>query len=175
MHQCANSLVHALVAVPEIPFKLLPSNGHFSLRDAKSIIVDSRHAEASDPDGQTLIPPTLSEFAHVFQQDLNSTLRIDLPIVSGTAAKDGSIFITLDEDKGKFVDVAGRYTSEGYQLDIDQAVTISGASPLGSWWATRSILQMATLSNASDLVHGTSVDSPGWSNRGFMVSTFKMI
>lgn len=47
-------------------------------------------------------------------------------------------------------------------------VTVTGASPLGAWWATRSILQQALLHNGSIPI-GTGTDSPGWGTRGMML------
>lgn len=166
----ANSLVNAIVAVPEIPFKA--DEGTFVLGDLKSIILDPRHANATDNKGQTLIPPTLAEFTRHFQEDLESIFGLQVPVLSGEKAAKGSIFITLSDDNSKFVDVAGRHTSEGYSLEIGESVIVSGASPLGSWWATRSILQLAIL-NSQNLQYGIATDAPGWANRGLMVSFMK--
>jgi hexosaminidase len=123
-----------------------------------------------DTDGQTLIPPTLSQFAEIFQEDLSSTLGVKLPVVQSTQAHRNSIFLTLDHSNTTFVDAAGRHTSEGYLFSVDDSgVTIAGASPLGTWWGTRSLLQTAALNKLS-VAHGSGVDAPGWANRGFMVS-----
>lgn len=162
----ANSLANAIVSVPEIPFKA--DEGIFVLGDLKSIILDPRHANATDTKGQTLVPPTLAEFTRLFRDDLESIFGLQVPIVSGEKAAKGSIFITLSDDKSKFVDVAGRHTSEGYSLEIGESVIVSGASPLGSWWATRSVLQLAVL-NSQKLQYGIATDAPGWANRGLMV------
>ncbi|KAM3427992.1 hypothetical protein MY4824_009107 [Beauveria thailandica] len=158
--------VHAIVAVPEIPFKVSP--GVFSLQNLNSILLDPRYANATDSEGQTLVPPTLSEFAHTFQQDLKTTLGLQVPVESSESALEGSIFITLSNNTTRFKDAAGRATSEGYQLEIGEAVTISGASPLGAWWGTRSVLQLAVL-NEKQLNYGIATDSPGWANRGLML------
>ncbi|KAM3446828.1 hypothetical protein MY3296_009300 [Beauveria thailandica] len=158
--------VHAIVAVPEIPFKVSP--GVFSLQNLNSILLDPRYANATDSEGQTLVPPTLSEFAHTFQQDLKTTLGLQVPVESSESALEGSIFITLSNNTTRFRDAAGRATSEGYQLEIGEAVTISGASPLGAWWGTRSVLQLAVL-NEKQLNYGIATDSPGWANRGLML------
>jgi hexosaminidase len=140
------------------------------LHQLQSIVVDSRYARTVDNDGQTLIPPTLAQFAQTFQEDLGSTLGIELPIVQSTQAHINSIFLTLDQANTTFVDTAGRHTSEGYLLSVDSnGVTIAGASPLGTWWGTRSLLQIAALGKLS-IAQGSGVDAPGWANRGFMVS-----
>ncbi len=68
-----------------------------------------------------------------------------MTIVNGEEAAPNSIFITLDSST-KFQDVAGRNTSEGYKLSVtNDGITIAGASPLGAWWGTRSVLQAAVL------------------------------
>ncbi|KGQ04092.1 Beta-hexosaminidase subunit A1 [Beauveria bassiana D1-5] len=150
---------YAIVAVPEIPLKVSP--GVFSLQNLNSILLDPRYVNATDSDGQTLVPPTLSEFIYTFQEDLETTFGLQIPVQSSEIATEGSIFITLSNDTAKFRDAAGRATSEGYQLEIGEAVTISGASPLGAWLGTRSVLQLAVL-NEKKLSYGIATDSPGW-------------
>lgn len=121
-----------------------------------------------DNDGQTLIPPTLSEFAEVFQEDLESSLGIKLPLLHGQKSGTDSIFLTVDNNT-EFHDAAGRATSEGYSLTVSQSgITIAGASPLGTWWGTRSLIQEAVL-NDLNIPQGSGTDAPGWATRGVMV------
>lgn len=156
-----------LVTVPTVPFT--ETKGTYHLDRLSSIVVDSHYSQSVQIDGLTLIPPTLQEFAETFQQDLRSSLAIDLPLNYDTAPEKDTIFITL-RNHTRFQDVAGRYTSEGYELDITgDGITISGASPLGAWWGTRSLIQAAALGKRV-LPQGTGVDAPGWANRGLMVS-----
>ncbi|KAH8891925.1 glycoside hydrolase, partial [Thozetella sp. PMI_491] len=75
---------------------------------------------------------------------------------------------------GDYLDAAGRETSEGYTIATSPSgITIAGASPLGVWWGTRTILQQGVLSLASSGVpsvpYGSGVDVPGWSARGMML------
>lgn len=157
-----------MVTVPSTPFNCQP--GQFSLRHLKSIVLDSRHAQAVDKTGQTLIPPTLEDFTRTFKEDLKSSLGLDVPVIKGTQPAPNSIFVTLD-DKSKFKDAAGRHTAEGYRLSVGaNGITVAGASALGAWWGTRSILQTAAL-NDKNVAHGEGVDAPGWAYRGMMVST----
>lgn len=73
------------------------------------------------------------------------------------------------ENKTDFQDAAGRFTSEGYHLRVDgDGVVVTGASPLGAWWATRTIIQAAVTGNSA-LLQGSGVDAPGWGTRGAMV------
>ncbi|TPR11931.1 Acid trehalase [Aspergillus niger] len=156
-----------LVTVPTIPFD--DNNGTYALSQLTKIVVDTRHASTVDTQGQTLIPPTLREFAATFQEDLRSSLGINLPLVSSSTSSDNTIFLTFSNNTG-FRDVAGRFTAEAYALHIDnKGITISGASPLGVWWGTRSLIQAAVVSK-HDLPQGSAIDAPGWETRGVMES-----
>ncbi|GAB1208293.1 hypothetical protein APSETT445_007037 [Aspergillus pseudonomiae] len=134
----------------------------------EDIVVDARYADAIDNDGATQIPPTLQQFAETFQKDLQSTVGIDIPLTSSRTAAVNSIFFTLANETG-FQDAAGRYTSEAYTLTVNEnGVRISGASPLGAWWGSRSLIQAAVVSGHT-LPQGSAVDAPGWANRGVML------
>lgn len=164
---CQSGVYAQLLTVPTIPFK--ETGGVYSLQRLTSIIVDSRVAESVDHDGQTLIPPTLKEFAETFQNDLRSSVAIDLPLEYDDTPKKDTIFISVSNNTG-FQDAAGRWTSEGYELHVGPTgVTISGASSLGAWWGTRSLIQAAVL-RRNVLPQGAALDAPGWANRGLMVS-----
>ncbi|KNG80858.1 beta-hexosaminidase [Aspergillus nomiae NRRL 13137] len=155
-----------LVTIPTIPFT--GANDTYSLSQLTSIVVDARYADAIDNDGATQIPPTLQQFAETFQKDLQSTVGIDIPLTSSRTAAVNSIFFTLANETG-FQDAAGRYTSEAYTLTINEnGVRISGASPLGAWWGSRSLIQAAVVSGHT-LPQGSAVDAPGWANRGVML------
>ncbi|KAH7026926.1 glycoside hydrolase [Macrophomina phaseolina] len=155
-----------LLTVPTTPFEA--ANGSLSLSSLHSIIVDSRYLDAVNEDGETLIPPTLQEFAQTFSGDFSKTLGLNLSLSTGTAPGNGAIFLTLDNSTD-FLDAAGRATSEGYHLSITtDGITISGASPLGAWWGTRTLLQAAVLNNAT-IPTGSAIDAPGWATRGVML------
>ncbi|GAB1199599.1 hypothetical protein APSETT444_008953 [Aspergillus pseudonomiae] len=155
-----------LVTIPTIPFT--GANDTYSLSQLTSIVVDARYADAIDNDGATQIPPTLQQFAETFQKDLQSTVGIDIPLTSSRTAAVNSIFFTLANETG-FQDAAGRYTSEAYTLTVNEnGVRISGASPLGAWWGSRSLIQAAVVSGHT-LPQGSAVDAPGWANRGVML------
>ncbi|OGM51316.1 beta-hexosaminidase [Aspergillus bombycis] len=155
-----------LVTIPTTPFT--GTNDTYSLTQLTGIVVDARYADAVDNDGATQIPPTLQQFAETFQKDLQSTVGINIPLTSSKTAVANSIFFTLTNETG-FHDAAGRYTSEAYTLTINEnGVKISGASPLGAWWGSRSLIQEAVVSGHT-LPQGTAVDAPGWANRGVML------
>lgn len=151
-----------------MPFNIT-SDRTYDLRNVHTIVVDLAHSTTRDQDGLTLIPPTLWEFAETFQDDL-AGIGINTILLPGTKSISNAIYLTLDSDKSQFVNAAGNKTSEGYRLSVTSSgVTVSGASPLGAWWGTRTVLQQALINNKK-LKIGTGVDSPGWSERGMMVS-----
>jgi hexosaminidase len=122
-----------------------------------------------------LIPPTLLEFSRTFSEDLQSTFNLKAPVITGNSAQPNSIFITLG-DSSAFVDAAGRPTSEGYAIEVTKnGIFITGASPLGAWWGTRSILQQGTLNKDLELSLGNAVDAPGWGIRGAFVRIYYML
>lgn len=127
-----------------------------------------------DEGGETLIPPTLFDFASLFASDLESTVGISAhPTLGSTYSATGNIFLTLDTD-GEYPDATGKQSSEAYTLVTSASgITIIGASPLGVWWGTRTVLQQALLSLAElgspSIPYGSGLDIPGWATRGMML------
>ncbi|KAL7948048.1 glycoside hydrolase superfamily [Trichoderma barbatum] len=156
-----------LLGIPTVPFTIT-SDRTYDLRNVHAIVVDLAHSSARDQDGLTLIPPTLWEFAETFRDDL-AGIGINTILLPGLKPISNAIYLTLDSDKSKFVNAAGNKTSEGYRLSVTSSgITVSGASPLGAWWGTRTVLQQALINNKK-MKLGTGVDSPGWSERGMML------
>ncbi|KXH69250.1 glycosyl hydrolase family 20 [Colletotrichum salicis] len=156
-----------LPGLPTTPYT--PTGGTIPSSSLSRIIVSSAYAESIDEAGQTLIPPTLYAFATTFAEDLASSLGLDIPIELGDAPEQGSIFLTLADDASLYKDAAGRETSEGYSLNVTiDGVLITGASPLGVWWGTRTVLQQLVLGDG-ELKLGYGTDSPGWGTRGLML------
>ena len=156
-----------LVGIPTTPY-VKSGDTTFALSNVKTLVVDAAYADDRDTTGQTLIPPTLRDFANTFAADLKE-LGINANVTEGSNPASGdAIFLTLG-DSTDSVDAAGRPTSEGYNLTTTSSgIIIAGASPLGTWWGTRTILQQAALQNGS-IPTGTGVDAPGWGTRGMML------
>lgn len=155
-----------LLGLPTVPFTT-SSEATFDISSVNSIVVEKQHASTQDQDGWTLIPPTLQEFAKTFAYDLRNVAGCHARIKQADDAEDRAIFLTLGSSSA-FVDAAGRFTSEAYTVDITESrVIITGASPLGVWWGTRTILQQAALSGKISVGSGT--DAPGWGTRGVML------
>ncbi|KAL5946276.1 hypothetical protein ACKVV1_005047 [Pyricularia oryzae] len=170
------ALILALAAAkPALGFPGIPTtpftqngDGVLDLTGLKAIVVNELHADSRDTKGSTLIPPTLEEFAKTFAADVKSVFGHEISVTRGSDAAPDAIFLTLGE-AGDYLDVAGRETSEGYTLETaSDGVTITGASPLGVWWGTRTLVQQALLGQGT-LPLGRAVDSPGWNSRGMMI------
>ncbi|OTB07941.1 glycoside hydrolase family 20 protein [Hypoxylon sp. CI-4A] len=156
-----------LVGIPTVPFTS-SDDGTYTITSLKSVIIDSNFAESRDDAGETLIPPSLTEFANTFVDDLNSILDLDINASTAEEPESDSVFLTLG-DPSKYTDVSGTQTSEGYTLSVNSSgILVSGASPLGVWWGTRTILQQVVLNNGS-LPYGEADDAPGWNIRGMML------
>jgi hexosaminidase len=162
---CLCSFVLAdLLGIPTVPFTIT-SNSKFDVSSITVITVDSRYASTTDEDGWTLIPPTLQEFASTFAEDLREVAGCHVSVDLGDRCDERGIFLTI-ERSDEFVDAAGRFTPEGYRIDVTESgITITGASPLGAWWGTRTVLQQAVL-NEGAIAVGSGTDSPGWGTRG---------
>jgi hexosaminidase len=153
-----------------VPFFVSDTKGTFSLKQLKYVIVDLKYQNTVDTEGETLIPPMLKSFASTFSNGLALSLSLDVPVRIGGAALPNSIFMTIG-NSSDYLDVVGRPTSEGYSIDVMRdGIVIVGASPLGVFWATRTILQQGVLSDGMKLTLGNAVDSPGWGIRGTFVS-----
>jgi hexosaminidase len=159
------SVSSRLVQVPTVNFE--STGSLLDLANIKSIHVDPRYANSVDHQGETLIPPTLFAFGQTFAQDLSTVIGRNISLEQ-SGASGSSIYLTIDSN-GNYTDAAGRSTSEGYTLNVtDAGITVSGASPLGAWWGTRTILQAAALNNGSVPI-GSGIDAPGWGHRGIMM------
>ncbi|KAH7305874.1 family 20 glycosyl hydrolase [Stachybotrys elegans] len=163
---------HAVAAsgpgLPTVSFEPSNDGGAWLLANLDKIVVNEAFSEARDEDGMTLIPPTLYEFASTFAQDLAEVLKHDAGVEVSSSPTPGQVYLTIDADI-PFLDAAGRQTSEGYLLEAtEDGITITGASPLGVWWGTRTLIQQLVLNDGA-ISHGSIKDSPGWGERGMML------
>ncbi|KAJ4156125.1 hypothetical protein LMH87_001338 [Akanthomyces muscarius] len=162
----------ALVGIPTVDYTTTACK-RFDLQQLSGIVVDARYADARDTRGSTLVPPTLADFARTFAADLASSLGIQTSVSTASAPLEQGIHLTLDPN-GNFTDAAGRITQEGYSLTTNSSgIFIAGASPLGAWWATRTVLQQAAIravsKNVTGIPYGHGRDAPGWGMRGMML------
>ncbi|KAJ6584678.1 putative beta-hexosaminidase [Mycena capillaripes] len=157
------------VGIPTFDFNVT-STAQFSLSKITRVLVDSRFQNTVDLDGTTLIPPTLLAFAKTFAADLG-VFGLKVPVEVAEAAEPNSVFLTIANGSEVFLDAAGRETSEGYKLSVgEEGVVIEGASPLGAWWGTRTLMQQAKLGGVGlEMPVGQGSDAPGWGTRGVML------
>lgn len=165
-------LVYArLLTIPSLSYEYYISNEFTSFQDINRIVVDDRYAELRDHGGETSIPPTLAHFANTLQNDLQKIFDLKIPVeVQPLLDKQSnSLVLTIDDSSSVFLDAAGRHSTEGYALNVTHnSIKIAGASPLGTWWGTRTVLQAAVLYGGK-IPHGRTADTPGWRSRGAMV------
>ncbi|KAF2265553.1 glycoside hydrolase [Lojkania enalia] len=165
IHNLLMPLTARLLGIPTLPFTA--ADGQFRLRDTSSIVVDVRFAKSVNNAGETLVPPTLEDFARTFARDLVE-VGVETPVRLSENPENRSLFLTLT-NTSDYRDAAGRPSSEGYTLTVSSSgINITGASPLGVWWGTRTILQQAILFKGL-IPWGVSKDTPGWGTRGMML------
>lgn len=105
----------------------------------------------------------------MYSREISNHLSASRPSCPKDQHPPQNLFSSLLTPNATYIDAAGRRTAEGYSIIIDEdAIVISGASPLGAWWGTQTILQLATLKDRS-LPVGTAHDASGWAVRGAMV------
>jgi len=127
------------------------ASGYFTLGTGSHIAIDP----ASEA--------TLQSTAQVFQRDLQTVTRRQLPIVIAAAQSPGDFYLTLsstDEHLG----------SEGYRFAVGDAAVISAPTATGMFYGTRSALQiLAQDSEHAAIPKGTARDYPAYGERGFML------
>ncbi|NEE00883.1 family 20 glycosylhydrolase [Phytoactinopolyspora halotolerans] len=122
--------------------------GEFELTRRSRIIVDAGTDRALD-DARRLV------------HEISAQTGRRLPVVPGSArARAGDIVLTLDTRRADPDDLG----DEGYELEIDDVLRITGATETGVFYGTRTILQMLATDDA--LPMGRSVDVPEYAERG---------
>jgi hexosaminidase len=156
-----------LIGIPTVPFNA-SDGAAYHISAVKSIIVDRTYASWADKSGDTLIPPSLYDFASIFADDLRGIWGLDIRVSVASGAQPNSIFLTIEE-KPSYWYASGETSAEGYAFNVTSSgIAIHGASPLGVWWATRSLLQQSIISDGK-VTLGKAVDFPGWKIRGMML------
>lgn len=81
--------------------------------------------------------------------------------VTGGKAKAGDIVLALKADK--------KLGKEGYGMTITDQLSITAPEPIGVYWATRTLLQVAEQTDTRQFPKGTLRDYPDYALRGFMI------
>ena len=102
-----------------------------------------------------------------FVRDLKRLLP-QAKVLSVSPKQEHDIYLTLLTD-----DRQKTNSPEGYRLDITpEKVTISGDTPLGTFWGTRTLLQILTTQGA--LPCGQAIDFPRYKVRGCMLDIARL-
>lgn len=102
--------------------------------------------------------------AEALAADFRNIMQRDIQIVEGEYPQAGDIY---------FVKAGKNLAKEMYILQIDDIVTIEADEYAGSYWATRTILQILKQTNGT-IVKGTAKDYPKYRLRGFMLDVGRM-
>lgn len=132
----------ALITVPAVQ-EWLPKGKHqFTWRSQQLVVADAE----------------LLAVAETFAEDLEAMTGRAPRIVEGSTARPGSIVLALG-DQG--------HGPESYQLDVDQALTITGTTDHGVFNGTRTVLQL--LRQASSVPMGVVNDWPQYEVRSVLM------
>jgi hexosaminidase len=161
----------ALQTLPPVQSTQDSGSKGFSLASTDRVIyVERDFSEWKDQKGLTLIPPSASQFAGTFRDDLqeltNSTWN--LRTVEKFPKHVSGIFLGRSETRN-FVYEDGTASEEGYELLVENdRVFVLGSGARGMWWGTRTLLQQLVLSPHS-IPAGRVEDEPAYATRGFML------
>lgn len=98
--------------------------------------------------------------ASILAQDLKDMFGWNYTVTTGRPKK-GGIYLSLMEKDDKLGD-------EGYEMVIKNYVTIQAPTTKGTFWGTRTLLQMIHMQDGQ-LSKGKAVDFPLFPSRGFML------
>ncbi len=102
----------------------------------------------------------LKRIAGLFADDYEKMFGKRPEVVSGKAKAGDIVFgIRKDKELGK----------EGYDIRISDRVVVTAPQPIGVYWATRTLLQMADQTENQTLPRGEIRDFPDYALRGFML------
>ncbi len=104
--------------------------------------------------------PELIDVAKAFASDYQVMFGESIA-VSTEKPHAGDIVFRIHKEKGM--------PDEGYRIEIGKQVVISAPQPIGVYWATRSLLQMAEQDNTQAWPCGNIKDYPDYPVRGFML------
>ena len=104
--------------------------------------------------------PELLRIARLFADDYQQMFGQTLSVAQGKATS-GDFVLSLSADK--------KLGEEGYAIKITDRVAISAPTPIGLYWSTRTLLQLAEQNQERSLPQGTIRDYPDYPLRGFMI------
>lgn len=123
------------------------ADGMFVINGATRVVYEPGNAETGR---------IASQFADDYREMFNGSLA-----VAAGKGKSGDIVLRLRNDK--------KMPAEGYNISIGKQVVVTAPEPIGLYWATRTLLQMAEQSDDRALPYGDIHDFPDYGVRGFML------
>lgn len=103
----------------------------------------------------------LADVAEAMAEDYGLLFGKKLKTQAASKTAKGNIIMALTDDE--------ELGDEGYCIEIGDAVAISANTPVGAYWATRTLLQILEQHEGVNLPKGTIRDWPDYEVRGFMI------
>lgn len=114
--------------------------------------------------GKIIVAPEaeslLKETAEIVTKDLKAMFGWNYQVISGKPEK-SSIYLSLKNSPTSSKE-------EGYEMNINNRVTIEASTVKGVFWGTRTLLQMLH-NQPSGILQGKTSDYPQYSHRGMMI------
>lgn len=116
-----------------------------------------------NPSTRIVVPDANKHLLKIAQMTANDCMTMfgfAPKVISGTA-RAGDIIFHLKKDK--------QLGKEGYTIRITDKAVIAAPEPIGVYWSTRTLLQIAEQSTERSLPKGDIRDFPDYAMRGFMI------
>lgn len=138
-----------LKVIPEVQ-KFIPATGYLSVSNNLNILVNKSNADSLLTVGTQLA------------DDLKTMFDITVTVnqTSLKTAPDNTILLRISDLPLK--------NNEAYTMTTAGGITIEGATRTGTFWATRTLLQLLE-NHGSEIPRGLITDYPDYPNRGFML------
>lgn len=144
-------VTNAQVNIPQV----IPSLQNWKARKGKLELSET---------GKIIVAPEveslLKETAEIVAKDLKDMFGWNYQVISGKPEK-SSIYLSLEKSSSPLKE-------EGYEMNINNRVTIEASTVKGVFWGTRTLLQMLH-NQPSGIMQGKTSDYPQYSHRGMMI------
>lgn len=150
-HSSAQTNAAQLKVIPEVK-EFVVRNGNITLSGKIRIIVDHANADS--------LMPVALQLKDELQ--LMQGIKASVKVSRNPKIKKGEILLQTKCNQNT--------NSEAYTILLDEGISISGASKTGTFWGTRTILQLIE-NYQNKIPRGTINDFPDYPKRGFMLDT----
>lgn len=125
-------------------------------KSGKGIFEIHENSKVVYPKGNEKLKTVANQFAEDYKTMFGKKLT-----VSDAKAQKGDFEFKLAKNS--------KLGEEGYQIKIADRTTVTAPEPIGVFWATRTLLQMAEQGQNQQLPQGDILDFPDYKMRGFML------